>query len=689
MVKNIEKKQKKISRKGKREKKRNNLSIKAKLIIFSLFLSVIPVMIVGGYSFTRFGDTIEVKVGTLTEQLAKQNSAILNSKIEEVEKSTTLAVLNQDLRKILAKKSYEDSFEKYSDLKKIEELLLSIIISNSDISSITILRTNGDIEASGYNKDVEKFLKVGEFQDTDTYKKVKNSKGEAYWITGLLENYEKIHVMREITDYYDKPAGIIIFEIETKAIGNLYTTLNMGEGSSILIADGENNLIYNYDNGEDSSTSRGEYAKYISNDRESGSLILNGDLVAYSICNNGWKLLSIIPLNYLMGDIYGVGKMTIIIAIICIIISILLSIYITFSIVRPLKKIMTLMNEVEEGNLTVYSDLTGKSEIGRLSIGFNSMVENMRRLIKDTRSTFKSVNNSTKTVNEIAQQYSQVAEQVAVSVGEIANGASEQVKEAEDTTKIMGQLSSKIESMVQNINSVKRSTNKTKEVSNSATKAVKTLYDKTEEYAEINSNTKDIVSKLKSSVSEIINIVELIQNISEQTNLLALNAAIEAARSGEAGKGFAVVADEIRKLAEQSKGASNKITDIANSINLDVVSTVKAVADGNKIFGEQHTAVFDTDTAFKDIINFVEAMTREVEEVSNTINDIIEYKDQTIQSIESITSVSEESAACTEEVLASTEEQAGSSQQLMHISNELITLMDKLDESIEKFKVDN
>ena len=63
---------------------------------------------------------------------------------------------------------------------------------------------------------------------------------------------------------------------------------------------------------------------------------------------------------------------------------------------------------------------------------------------------------------------------------------------------------------------------------------------------------------LRATVADLSEIVTAISGIAGQTNLLALNATIEAARAGDAGRGFAVVANEVKRLAGDTKAATNR-----------------------------------------------------------------------------------------------------------------------------------
>jgi len=74
------------------------------------------------------------------------------------------------------------------------------------------------------------------------------------------------------------------------------------------------------------------------------------------------------------------------------------------------------------------------------------------------------------------------------------------------------------------------------------------------------------MTELRDASGKINDIVRTITAVAEQTNLLALNATIEAARAGEAGKGFAVVAGEVKELSKQTKSATERITQMIDSV---------------------------------------------------------------------------------------------------------------------------
>jgi methyl-accepting chemotaxis protein len=668
---------------------KSKLKIRTKLIIFFLLLSIMPLTIVGAFSFSGARKTVEKKVGVFSEQLLKQVKNNIDSKILEVEKATMMILGNYEVMKIISTTySNDNMYQKIEDSRKIENVLSSIIFSSPDIKSIMVIKSNGEKISNEFMPGLDKYFLSDEFKKSEVYKAVREAGGKAVWVTGLNGDYSQIFVMRKLTNVVKaEDAGTLIVAIPESVISTIYDGVELGKNGTIMMLRTDHSIISHHLKENIGKNFQENYIDNIFGENESGIFVKNNELIAFNTCTNGWKIITKVPMNSLMEEMYAVGWSTVFVSVVCALFAVFIGIMISLSISNPIHSIVGLMKKAEQGDLTVVSELDGQTEMGRLSKSFNIMIGNIRQLITDTRQVVQTVINDTEVIKEVAAQTALAAEQVSTAVEEIAKGTNEQAKEAESSTLVISQLADKINKVTDNIRVVMDVTNNTKAVGSAAVDTVTALNQKTRESVHMSNTIKSNINRLSGRAKEIIKIVKVIENISEQTNLLSLNAAIEAARAGEAGRGFAVVADQVRKLAEQSKDATRMISEIIVNIQKETQITVDAVNKADEIFKEQEASVIQTDNAFKDIAKAMESIIEQIENINIAIGDINEYKDKATLAISSIASVAQQAAASTEEVMATSEEQTSSSEQLAELAKQLAQVVEQLGQSMDKFKI--
>ncbi|MCK0472368.1 sensor histidine kinase [Halalkalibacter sp. APA_J-10(15)] len=367
----------------------NNLPIRYKLVIHFLLISILPSLLLGALISWAVDRIIDQQVNDNTLQLIDKVNSTVESHIENVQNMTYFISFDPNIQ------SFLDGELNQKEMTPDEEYEISKFLQNfttlhPEIAGILVVNSEGDYLSNElYTRSAFQLTHESWYRQAVENNGIAKTIGkpEGRRITSHV-NYredEIVTVVRAIMDAEtNREKGVILIDLKLRVIEEAVRDVRLGKSGYLMVIDQEGETVYsptqsNLDNLDISTTFSQNYGISLGN--------LNGEeyqFIYQKSTFTDWNTVGVFSSDQSVAEVQQILFYVITFVFFVCFVGITASYFLSHTISRPINQLMRAMQKAESGDLTSRYKAGGMDEVGRLGRSFNTMIEQIHKLISLT-----------------------------------------------------------------------------------------------------------------------------------------------------------------------------------------------------------------------------------------------------------------------------------------------------------------